>query len=280
MSAATAIPTAPARAASRYRVTFPHLVKSEWIKIRTVRATWWTAAVTVVLMALMALGMAAALNSTASNPDQSAAEALTGGVVLTYGFFFAGLSMAVLGALSITGEYSTGMIRSSLSANPTRLPTLWAKTLVTAIVAAVIAIVGIALSYLVALAILSGNDLVPDLGDSAVLRSIGMCILYLVLVSVMAVSVGFLIRHSAGAISAMVGVLFVLWVVMNIITSFLSQQWVQDIANFLPLNLGATMISGNDQGTGLSQGVVIAAMAAWAFIPLIAAAVVLKKRDA
>jgi ABC-2 type transport system permease protein len=280
MSAATAIPAAPARAASRYRVTFAHLVKSEWIKIRTVRATWWTAAVTVVLMALMALGMAAALNSTASNPDQGAADALTGGVVLTYGFFFAGLSMAVLGALSITGEYSTGMIRSSLSANPTRLPTLWAKTLVTAIVAAVIAIVGIALSYLVALAILSGNDLVPDLGDSAVLRSIGMCILYLVLVSVMAVSVGFLIRHSAGAISAMVGVLFVLWVVMNIITSFLSQQWVQDIANFLPLNLGATMISGNDQGTGLSQGVVIAAMAAWAFIPLIAAAVVLKKRDA
>lgn len=284
MSATTLAPGATSPTASRtspYRLSFGHVLRSEWIKFRSLRSTWWTIGTTIVVMVLFSMSMAASLNFAAETPEMAAEMGNISTVqAIVLGYIFAQLSVAVLGALVITGEYSTGMIRSTLSAVPTRLPALWAKAGIIGVVTFVVGIVGIALSYLVTMPMLSGNDLVPDLGDSVVQRVVLACAGYLALVALVAVGIGTIMRHSAGSIFTLVAFLFVL----PLVASFLSQDWVQDIAKFLPMNLATAMMAVTEADAGgveiLSPGSATVAMVAWAVVSLGAAAVVLKRRDA
>ena len=115
------------------RLGFGGVIASEWIKFRTVRSTVWTLAITLVVMVglslLVAFGVTSAMDSSHANPADTG---LPGSVIVTLGYYFAQMTIAVLGVLTITGEYSTGMIRSTLAAVPRRLPALWAKALVLA----------------------------------------------------------------------------------------------------------------------------------------------------
>lgn len=284
MSATTLAPGAASPTASRtspYRLTFGHVLRSEWIKFRSLRSTWWTLGTTIVVMVLFSMSMAASLNFAAETPEMAAEMGNISTVqAIVLGYIFAQLAVAVLGALVITGEYSTGMIRSTLSAVPTRLPALWAKAGIIGVVTFVVGIVGIGLSYLVTMPMLSGNDLVPDLGDPVVQRVVLACAGYLALVALLAVGVGTIMRHSAGSIFTLVAFLFVL----PLVASFLSQDWVQDIAKFLPMNLATAMMAVTEADAGgveiLSPGSATIAMVAWAAVSLGAAALVLKRRDA
>ncbi|RXR26803.1 ABC transporter permease [Oerskovia turbata] len=282
MTAATVSPARPtAQRASSSRLTFGGVLKSEWIKFRSLRSTWWTIGATVVVMVLFSLTMAASLNFAASEPEMAAEMGNVSTVqALVLGYVFAQLAVAVLGALIITGEYSTGMIRSTLSAVPTRLPALAAKAAIIGVVTFVVGLIGIALSYLATAPMLSGNDLVPDLGDQTVQRVILACAGYLALVALIAVGVGTIMRHSAGSIFTLVALLFVL----PLVASFLSQDWVQDVAKFLPMNLGTAMMAVTEADTGgvdvLTPVGATVAMVIWAVVSLVAAAVVLKRRDA
>jgi len=282
MTAATVSPARPT--ASRKpsaRLSMGGILKSEWIKFRSLRSTWWTIGATVVVMVLFSLTMAASLNFAASEPEMAAEMGNVSTVqALVLGYVFAQLAVAVLGALIITGEYSTGMIRSTLSAVPTRLPALAAKAAIIGVVTFVVGLIGIALSYLATAPMLSGNDLVPDLGDPTVQRVILACAGYLALVALIAVGVGTIMRHSAGSIFTLVALLFVL----PLVASFLSQDWVQDIAKFLPMNLGTAMMAVTEADTGgvdvLTPVGATVAMAIWAVVSLVAAGIVLKRRDA
>ncbi|MFF3063397.1 ABC transporter permease [Oerskovia sp. NPDC057915] len=282
MTAATVSAAQPtARRTSSARLSVGGILKSEWIKFRSLRSTWWTLGSTVAVMVLINLGTAASLNYAASQPGVAAQMGNISTVqALVSGYVFAQLAVAVLGALIMTGEYSTGMIRSTLSAIPTRLPALWAKAAIIAVVTFVVGVVGIAVSYLVIAPMLSGNDLVPDLGDPVVQRVVLACAGYLTLVALLAVGVGTIMRNSAGSIFTLVALLFVL----PIVASFLSQDWVQDMAKFLPMNLGTAMMAVTEADAGgvdvLTPGGATIAMAAWAVVSLAAAAVVLKRRDA
>ena len=279
---ATAVSTSPtATRATPYRLTFGHVLRSEWIKFRSLRSTWWTIGTTIVVMVLFSMTMASSLNFSAENPEMAAEMGNVSTVqAIVLGFIFAQLSVAVLGALVVTGEYSTGMIRSTLSAVPTRLPALWAKAGIIGVVTFVVGLVGIALSYVVTAPMLSGNDLVPDLGDSVVQRVVLACAGYLALVALLAVGVGTIMRHSAGSIFTLVAFLFVL----PLVASFLSQEWVQDVAKFLPMNLATAMMAVTEADAGgaeiLTPGAASLAMAAWAVVSLAVAAFVLKRRDA
>ncbi|MBD8080269.1 ABC transporter permease subunit [Cellulosimicrobium arenosum] len=279
---ATALAQGPTTArTSPYRLTFGHVLRSEWIKFRTLRSTWWTIGTTLVVMVLFSMSMAASFNLAADTPEMAAEMGDVSTVqALVLGYIFAQLSVAVLGALVVTGEYSTGMIRSTLSAVPTRLPALWAKSGIIGVVTFVVGLVGVALSYLVTTPILSGNDFVPDLGDSVVQRVILACAGYLALVALLAVGVGTIMRHSAGSIFTLVAFLFVL----PLVASFLSQEWVQDVAKFLPMNLATAMMAVTEADAGgvqiLAPGEATLAMVAWSVVSLGVAAVVLKRRDA
>jgi ABC-2 type transport system permease protein len=278
---ATAVAPGPTTArTSPYRLTFGHVLRSEWIKFRSLRSTWWTLALTVVVMAAISLMFAAIMSSLADDPELAASSGglMPGVMIVTFGYSFAQLVVAVLGALTITGEYSTGMIRSTLAAVPTRLPAFAAKSIVLAVVTFVVAALGLAASYLVAVPFLSGTPLEVDLSAEGTVRSLVGTPLYLAAIAVLAVALGVLIRNSAGTIFALVALLLVLPGILSAIPT----DWVRDLSQFLPSSAGDRLVIGDAMGGEflLSPWQGFAVLVAWVVVAWIGAAVVLKRRDA
>ncbi|MDP3892185.1 MAG: hypothetical protein Q8Q44_13235, partial [Nocardioides sp.] len=122
-------------------VTFVRVLHSEWIKLWSLRSTYWAMLATLAAMVLIAvmLGAASLVDDTAAGPD--------GRMAIGMGYSFAQVVVAVLGVLIITGEYTTGMIRSTVAAVPTRLPALTAKAVLVAVTGFVLGVVGVVLSY-------------------------------------------------------------------------------------------------------------------------------------
>ena len=151
-------------AAAQVQPTFAGVVRGEWIKLLSLRSTWWALTSTAALMTLASVAYAMSLNAMAEDPVTAPGiEQMHGAEIVASGFPFGMLIIAVMGALCITGEYSTGMIRSTFAAVPTRLPVL----------AAAVALVSVTLSYLVTMAQLSQYDLVPALDDPGTWRVFG-----------------------------------------------------------------------------------------------------------
>src|SRR5690606_11196856 len=124
-------------------------------------------AIAVVLMALFALGQAMSLGLLAADPEtRPVLDAIHGAEIISGGYPLGTVTIAVLGALLITGEYSTGMIRSTFAAAPTRLPVLAAKALALTALAGAVAVVSLALSWLVTFFLLDDYGLVPAVGDA------------------------------------------------------------------------------------------------------------------
>ncbi len=275
----------------------PHLgfggvIASEWIKFRTVRSTVWTLAITLVVMVglslLVAFGVTNAMDSSHLNPADAG---LAGSEIVTLGYSFAQMTIAVLGVLSITGEYSTGMIRSTFAAVPRRLPALWAKALVLAVSTAVVSAVGIGLSYLVTEPMLSSHGLAVDLGDSTTQRVLIGCVLYLVAIALLGFALGAVLRHSAASIATVLGVTLLLPILVLVIGNWVS--WVRDLGPYMPTTAGerimstSTAVQAGPPGSGSAAGPT--PLAPWTGLGLLAgyvvavltlAAVMLRRRDA
>jgi ABC-2 type transport system permease protein len=254
-------------------------VGMEWIKFRTVRSTYWTLLVAVVA----SIGIAALVCSV----YVARYDHLTLEDKLTFNptrFSLSGLSLAqlavgVLGALVVTNEYSTGMIRATLSAVPQRPVVLAAKCIV---FGAVILVLGEVLSfagYFLGQAILSDRHLESHIGDPGVLRTVIGGGLYLVVLGLLAVGLGALIRRTAGAIAALFGLILVL----PGIVAALPQSWQDAISKWLPSNAGEALLGGGRHFGGgqlLSPWVGFAVFCAYAAAFLLAAGVLLQRRDA
>ncbi|MFF8378928.1 ABC transporter permease subunit [Streptomyces sp. NPDC015661] len=172
---------------------------SEWTKIRSVRSTLWTLGVMILLMLAIGLGIAAiAAASPAPLGEESA---------LTFGFFGmlpASICVITLGVLTIASEYGTGMIRTTLTACPSRARVLTAKAIVffllvfsvTTLMATLVAVVQVALV----------DTAATPTGDEWLRATVGAGA-YLALLGLLSLAVGTLIRHSAGAITVMIGLL-------------------------------------------------------------------------
>jgi len=288
--ATTPRPAPSTPAARNVRVTFPRVVRSEWLKFRTLRSTVWTVAITVVLMVGISLMFAAIVQVAAStpemqegmaqDPDMQAAGGLRGIFVITVGYGFAQLAIAVLGALSITNEYSSGMIRSTFAAEPRRLPVLWAKLLVVVTVTVVLTVVALALAWLVTYPMLDANGLTADLSDPEQVRALVGTVLYLATIAALSLGVGVLLRHTAGAIATLVAVLFVVPLIFTIATQAGNVEWVRTVNKFLPTVAGEQVIStGPASGDLLEPWQGFAVLAAYAVAALVAAAAALKRRD-
>lgn len=276
----TAIDTAPA--AGVHRVTFRRVLIAEWIKFRTLRSTVWALGLTVVMI----VGFAALMSWAATLPQaQIQPGGLGAGDLVTVGSYFGQLIVAVLGVLTISGEYSTGMIRSTLLAAPRRLPVLWGKAAVLAVVVAVVSLVAVALATLVTLPFHDQLGITLDLGDSETLRILLGVPAYLTAVSLLGLAFGALLRHSAGAIATVLGLLLV---VENVIGA-IPLAFFEQISPFLPATAGGKLLM-NDQTLALlaaaSPGVDLApwqgyaVMLAWVAALLAGAAVLLRRRDA
>ncbi|ROS78641.1 ABC transporter permease [Cellulomonas sp. PhB143] len=264
------------------RLTFAGTVRSEWIKLRTLRSTWWVVASTVVVMALIALLTSWTFTSFSDDPEFAAQSGGTPAPMelVTSGTTFAQLVLAVLAVLTITNEFSSGMIRSTFAADPGRSATVWAKALVLLVVSLVVAVVGVVVAYLVAWPFLNSSDMLPDLGSSDSLQVAGGTVAYLVLSALMALGLAGLIRSTAGSIFTVVALVFVAPPILSLI----SNDTVQSIAQYLPSNAGTSFMtvsaamSGGAQTLDPVPGLLV--MVAWAVVPMVAANVVVKRRDA
>ena len=137
-------------AAAQAQPTFAGVMRGEWIKLLSLRSTWWALASTAAVITLVALAAAASLNAMADDPALAPGiEQMHGAEVISSGFHFGMLTIAVLGALLITGEYATGSIRSTFAAVPTRIPVLAAKALTLVVLTAVVTLVSVTRSYVV-----------------------------------------------------------------------------------------------------------------------------------
>ena len=288
MSTATApTPGATHPHTSLGRLTFPRVIRSEWIKLRTLRSTFWTLISAVVLVVGIATLVASAIPDKAALVDRvsaaqrAAVEAQAANfatTAATAGLTFASLIIAVLGVLVISGEFSTGMIRSSFTAVPRRFPVFAAKTLVLFVVAFVVGLVSFAASWAVAVPILTSKGYTGDLFSADTLWAILGAGAYLGLVAVFALGVGAILKSTAGGIAGALGVLLVLPIIAGLVSGLTRTQWVADAEHYLISNAGSGM-AGVTNGT-LEPWANVVTVLVWAVVAFVAGSLLLQRRDA
>ncbi|MGW0709412.1 ABC transporter permease [Streptomyces sp. NPDC002643] len=273
---------APKEAATKpaYKVTGLRVLRSEWAKFWSLRSSWITLAVAVALViALGAIASATyspdtATNAPGSGPGDSGPQDAVSLALL--GVTFASLAVGVLGVLLSAGEYSTGMIRSTLAAVPRRLPVLWSKAAVIGPIALVVTTVGALAAFQLGTLGLEGEKIALSLSDDGVLRSLAGAGVYLGLVAVFGVALGVLLRSSAGAIAVLVGILLIL----PGLASLLPDSLYDSVNPYFPSNAGSAIYALNESSDALSPGAGLAVFAGWVALTLVGAAVRLVKTDA
>ena len=256
-------------------LSFGGELRSEWIKLRTVRSTIWSYATVIVISLGMSAIMSASLDL-AGREIPAVEQATFLAQPATFGVFFGQLVVAVLGVLAISGEYSTGMIRSSITATPKRLPMLAAKAIVLVVCTFVVGLISTVGSALVAMMMLAGQGITPSLTDPDLLLPLLGGALYLALVSVFALGVGAILRSSAGGIAAALGIVLLLPIVLSMIPAV----WAADLAPYLLSNAGLASFGLDLGGAGLEAWQNILIVLGWVAVSLAGAAVLLKRRDA
>ncbi len=232
--------TVPAAGEPALRVTQLRVLASEWTKFRSLRSTMWTMVAAVVLtIGIGALFSAVTANQyhTFSVADKASFNPITTSL---NGTLFSQLAIGVLGVLLITGEYSTGMIRSSLTAVPRRLPVLWAKLGVFAGLAFLLMVITDFVSFFVGQALLSSHHLGVAISSPNALRDVIGAALYVTVAGIIGMALGTLMRNTAAGISTMVAVFFVLPPVAGLLPSSWSSHFVQ----YLPSNAGEVLYGG------------------------------------
>jgi ABC-2 type transport system permease protein len=278
MTAAASAPPAPVAPASA-PVRFGRLLLSEWTKLRSVRST----AASLGLLVVLTLGFTTLVTwltvSQWDKADPSQQRQLMADPVSTIlgsGFQLSQLTICVLGVLVITSEYATGTIRASLLAVPRRIPMLAAKA---AVFAALVFVVGELVafpSFLIGAAILHAKAPV-SLGDPGVLRAVLGSGLYLAVLGLFALAVGGLVRHTAAAITGVIGFVVVLAPLAQLLPGSLGRH----LHAYLPSEAGHLIAQAHQgphdlltpwQGLGVFCG--------WTAVLLGAAASLLQRRDA
>jgi ABC-2 type transport system permease protein len=259
------------------RVTQAHVLRSEWTKLWSLRSTRWSLLAGFVSMAGLGVLVAAVQMGRWSHlsPDERATyDSLNTAVG---GYHLAQLAVGVLGVLVISGEYSTGMIRSSLMAVPRRLPVLWAKIAVYAAVTFVLGLIASFISFFAVQAIVTQHHQQHALGDPGALRVVVGGALFLTVLGIMCTGLGALVRNTAGGIALFVGLLFVL----PGITAILPSSLADSISPYLPLNAGTTVLTSTfDNSHHLSHWGGFALFCGYAAVAVAAGAISLLRRDA
>jgi ABC-2 type transport system permease protein len=259
--------TTMAPGTARDRVGFPQAARMEWIKLRSLRSTWWVLALTVA----GAVGIAVAVGV---NTEDAAAD-LTNNALA--GISLGLLLVGVLGVLAMTGEHSSGMIRATLAAVPNRPLVLAAKAAVFGAVALAAGEAAAFIAFLAGGAALPAGVPAPTLAQPGVLRAVvlggaGYC-----LIGLLGVGLGAIIRHTPAAIAVLVGGVYVL---AQLVAGFAT--WIMA---WLPIAIVANSLSvvrpvGDGQVRFLSPWAGLGVLCLYAAAALGAGAFLLARRDA
>jgi ABC-2 type transport system permease protein len=280
----TAQRTAPVQASTTPgRVTLARVAAAEWIKFRTVRSTVYALVATVALM--VGISVLAAWGSTQMEDLNAGPGGMNVAQLLSAGYQVAQLGVAVLGVLIITGEYSTGMVRSTFAAVPRRLPVLWAKAGVLTAAVLAVTVVAMVLSYVATMPFHEELSATFDLTDAETLRMTVGLPLYLATIGLLAFAVGALLRHGAAALTAVIALLLV---VENVLI-MIPVQVIAEISPFLPTTAGRRVlfdqemiaaVDASTSGAQLSPWQGYAVLVTWVTVLLVLAGVMLRRRDA
>ncbi len=256
------------------RVTFAGALRSEFTKIRSVRSTYWTLlAMFVVVVGFGALASTGAAHGPHGPFFDPTRQSLAG-------LYIGQLIIGVLGVLVISSEYSTGMIRTTLTTNPHRGVMIAAKGVVFTVVALVTSLVTSFAAFFLGQALMSSDHISTTIGSPNVLRAVIGGALFLTACGVLAFGLGLLIRHSAGGIGAVVGLLFVVTILVN----FLPQSWQNHVDKWIPALAGGQlwMTVGQSPGNTPMFGPwpSFAILCGYAAIAVAAAVILFRKRDA
>ncbi|WBB59984.1 ABC transporter permease [Streptomyces sp. WMMC500] len=272
----TAPPTPPGPGAAStgaggragYRVTYPRVLRSEWSKLWSLRSTWYALAAVVVL----ALGIGLAVGATYTDSGDDSGDPVEMSLL---GLNFGLLILPVLGILTSAGEWSTGMVRATMTAVPRRLPVLGAKAAVFGAVCFVLTLATALATFPLAQAFLGGTSLAAGFGDPGVGRALVTTAAGAALIGVLGVAVGALLRSVPASIGAFVAVLMV---VPNV-APLLPYEWVEDAVAYTPLAAMEPLMAAAVEPDTPPVGGALVSMAVWAAAGLAAAAVRLRRND-
>jgi len=255
-------------------VTLPRVLVSEWVKFRSLRSTWITLVVAVIAMIGIACAVGAATSShwTRMDPGERAGfEPIARSLV---GVNLAQLAVGVLGVLLITGEYATGMVRATFAAVPRRIPVLVAKSVLYAVVTLVLMCVASLVAFLGGQHFLASHG--TTLSAPHALPSVLGAGVYLTMIGLFALALGFLVRSTAGGIATLVAILLVVPGIGQVLPS----SWRAHTLPYLPGEAGASLFTPRPEDPhALSAGGGFVVLLAWVLIALVAAGVVLRRRD-
>src|SRR6266704_1274855 len=240
MSAVLTPAASTAARAPALKVTQARVLLSEFTKFRSLRSTMYTLLTAVALM----IGIGALFSAVTASQYHtfSAADraAFNPAATSLQGTVFAVVAFGVLGVLLMSGEYTTGMIRSSLAAVPRRLPVLWGKLAVFAGTIFSVSLVASFISFFLGQALLSGHHLGVAITTPGALRSVIGAALYVTVAGLIGVALGTLFRNTAAGISTFAAVFFVI----PPLTSLLPASVSAHLAQYLPSNAGEVLWGG------------------------------------
>ena len=265
-------PTAPAAPASvPLTVRARDVLASEWIKLLSVRSTYWTLLVAVVTPIGLSALVAVTLANSPGRGAQHLDPLLPGVISLEYAL----LAVGVMGVLTFSTEYSTGLIRTTFEAVPRRRAVLAAKA---AVIGALTLAAGEAVAFAsfgLVQAVLSGKHLGVSLSQPGVPGAVLADGLLLFVVATMGVGLGAIVRHTAGGIAALVGV-----IIVPGILALLPSPWGARIGRFTLLD-AARQVTALHPATNLfAPAWSLVVLLAWPAVALLAAAVTITRRDA
>ena len=260
-----------------HRQRLTSLARAEWTKMRSVRSTIWT----IVTMVVITLGIATIAGATIASrwstfsPAQQATFDPT--KISLRGLLFSQLIIGVLGVLVMSAEYGTGTIRASLSAVPRRARVLVAKAAVFTVVAFVVSEALAFGAFFIGQSLLTSPAPHAVLSQPGVLRAVAGGGLVVTVLGLVALGLATIIRHSAGAITAYVGVLLVAPIILQALPSSVGQP----ILRYMPFTISDAMTSPTIHSTSaFSPWVGFAVLVVYALVALGVGGWLLARRDA
>ena len=250
------------------------ILRSEARKLGTVRSTFWALLAAVAFNVVTAALLGAVLPGHLSAHQKATIDSVR---VSLGGLHLSQIAVGLLGVLAVTSEYSSGMIRATLSAVPQRRLLLIVKALVLATAAAVTGIGSCLAAYLAFQAFLPAGDAMrTTLADPGVLRAVTGAGLYLTVLALLGFGLGAVFRSSAGAVAVLFGVLFV----PTLLTALLPSSWQDTLGPYLPMNAGDTIYAVRPEAHMLGPWTGFGVFCLYAAVALAAGFILIGRRDA
>lgn len=277
--------TTQIQAPLRGKVTLLGVLRSEAIRMSALKSTTILIALAVVLYVAIAVGATWAIGSLMQSMDDpgqlQGMEAMTqpgfASETLGSGLVFNQLIIGVLGVLLFSGEFTTGSAVSTFLASPQRLRVLAAKSILTVILAGVTQLLSTVLAFLVSKPVAENYNMTLVFSSSSFQSVLWYGTLAVVMAALIGLALGVLLRSSAGGITVLAGVFFVLPIIIAIFGSYV--DWMPNVAAFLPDQLGMALATPLSAPSELELWQQLLGVGGWIVLPLALGAVLLAKRD-